>query len=176
MDDGYEIHLLVADYFGLLTFSDIDESNNSECIKTGYSYVFTFCQENKISAMLCAQIAGAAYQKVHDAVENDGLKELVNANLSSQSTNIINVLDIRILVHVVQGSKRAFHIFSVGKNRFGTALSHSDKYCIHELHQAVDSRDGVTKPAGFVKRDVNGVSKALRRLPEIGMDDDSVAF
>ncbi len=178
-DDGYEIHLLVADYFGLLSFSDIEEANNSEAIKTGYSYVFNFCQENKIAALLCAQIAGREYNKVVEGAENDGLKELVHANLSSQSMNIINVLDVRIMVNTVKGANRAVHQWAVGKNRFGTALSENDKYCVYDLHRAVDTRDGIEKPAGFIKPDHNEECRALRGTPQnLGMDEDDeiIAF
>lgn len=176
MDEGYEIHLFVMDYIGLLSFADIEEANNSEAIKTGYSYVFNFCQENRIGTILCAQIAGKAYEKVKESAESDGIKDLVNVNLSSQSMNVINVIDVRIMVNVVVGSSRAFHQFAVGKNRFGTAQSLKDKYAVYEMHRALDSRDGLIKPAGFVKRDVGGPSKALRATPPIGMDEESISF
>lgn len=174
MDDGYEIHLFVADYMGLLSFADIDEANNSECIKTGYSYVFNFCQENKISAILCAQIAGREYQKVIDSAENDGLRELVHSNLSSQSMNIINVLDMRVMVNTVKGPTRAFHQIAFGKGRFSTALSEKDKYAVYELHRAVDRRDGVEKPAGFIVPDHDGPCRALARTPQVGMGEESL--
>lgn len=173
MDDGYEIHLLVMDYMGLLSYGDIDEANHSEQIKTGYSYLFNFCQENLIAAILCAQIAGREYSKVIDSAENDGLRRMVHENISSQSMNIINVIDIRIMVHVVKGSSRAFHIFTTGKNRVGTGLSESEKYCVYELHRAMDTRDGVVKPAGYIKPDHYTEAKYLKRIPTgIGLDDD----
>lgn len=167
IDDGYEPHLFVMDYMGLLSFSDIEEANNSEAIKTGYSYLFTFLQENKIAALLCAQIAGREYTKVKEGEESDGIKTLVDSNLSSQSMNIINVLDMRIMVHVVVGEKKAYHMFACGKNRFGTALTPAQKYCVYEMHSAVDRTTGEYKPAGFVRRDVGGPSRALRRTPSL---------
>lgn len=172
IDDGYEVHLMVMDYMGQLSFSDIDEANNSECIKTGYSYVFNFCQENKIAAILCAQIAGREYSEVIKSAADDGLKELVNKNISSQSMNIINVLDGRVMVHVVKGSSKAYHIWSSGKSRHGTSVLPADKYAVYEMHSAIDTRDGVMKPAGFIKPDHNDICRALKHVPQLGIDED----
>ncbi len=168
IDDGYEIHLFVQDYMGLLSYTDIVEANNSEAIKTGYSLINNFCQENKIAAILMAQIAGATYGKVKDAAPNDGIRHQVEENLSSQSMNIINVLDIRIMVNVLHGPNGSYHQWAVGKNRVGTSLSPKQKYCVHKLHQAIDSRDGTMKPAGFIKVG----TPSLRRTPDVGMDDE----
>jgi len=166
-DDGYEIHICAVDYMGVLSFTDTEEANNSESIKTGYSILFTYLQEQKIAGLLCGQIAGGQYGKITEECEKDGLPKLVDGNLSSQSMNIINVLDTRVMVHVVKGDNRAFHQWAVGKNREGTAMPTKDKYCVYELHRALDHSDGIMKPAGFVPPDIYTECRALRSTPSV---------
>lgn len=173
MTMGYEIHLAAVDYMGCLDVSNIQEANNSEMVKTAHARVMGFTQPNDIAFIALNQVAGAKYEKVIGTDQanqvKDGIKFAVHQNLSSQSNNIINVLDYRIIVNIVKGDTAAYHQFAMGKNRHGTSIHSKDLYSVYALHRAV-GEDGVSRPAGFIRSDSNGPSMSLKSTPDLNPD------
>lgn len=173
---GYEIALAAVDYMGQLDYSDINEPNESETIKTSYARVFTYTTTNRITFIALSQVAGADYRKLNDEANDvDAAATLVDANLSSFCKNIINVIDTRVLIKIEKGNSGAYYQWAVGKNRKGTQLRPDERYCVYRMHSCLDKL-GIRRPSGFILSDLGGRSMALKNTPDITLSTDDLSI
>ena len=149
---GYEIHVLMVDYLGLLPTTGCLVGPMGSDVRDMFRRVRNFCGgSRKILFITPHQLSPAAKQLFRDG-RHDFVKELPGKGYYDKCSTIDNEVDIEIFIHieVIQGV--SYLTIQRGKHRIPTIIPPELKYVAYQFHDI-----------GGIPDDINSVNTGMRK-------------
>ncbi len=132
---GYEIHLLMVDYLGMLpTVGCYTSGPMGTDIRDMFRRLRNFCSPRKICFITPHQISPSGKALLRDGNDNfNFVKEINGKGYYSGSAQLDQEVDLEIYAHIVKYEKKSYLTLQRGKHRIPTINSESDQYFILEF-------------------------------------------
>lgn len=130
---GYEVHVLMLDYLGLLpatgcTVGGPIGSDKREML----SRIRNFCAPRKTIFITPWQLSSTAKQMLRDG-RQDLVKEIVGMGLYEGCGSLENGTDIEIHHHIEKYQKESYLTVQRGKHRLPSVIPENEKYCVYKF-------------------------------------------
>ncbi len=151
---GYEIHMLVIDYLGMLSKDGCEKGVAGQEYRDLFRGVRNFTSPRGICCVTPHQLSPAAKMLVRNGMEEDLPREVANKGYWDNCTKIDQEVDVEIIVHKVIVGEESYLCLQRGKHRTISITPERDKYCVYKFEPGVgilddvDSKDRSRKHVG----------------------------
>lgn len=161
---GYEIHLLMLDYLGMLpTVGCITTGPMGTDLRDMFRRVRNFCSHKKITTITPHQLSTEAKQLIRSGMPEDQfVKEIAEKGYYAGSKQLDQEFDIGLLLHIFKHNKETYMSVQRDKHRVPTIISDDKKYFLYKFPKTMPIPD-----------DLPGENASFRKLPSGHSNIDS---
>lgn len=164
--EGYEIHLLMADYLNMMPKTGCDNTGpQGSNIRDLFRRMRNFCAPKKIAFVTPHQLSTEAKMLIRNGLEDTFVKEVANKGYYDSCRTIDQEVDCEIYFHIVKVDGKSYLTVQRGKHRLITQTKQEYLYCVLPFEDIGDIRDDINGPDTTRRKPGHGPMAAANSVP-----------